>query len=268
MRREVGIERWGWKRGEAAGGREGNTREAGKWWEQYSEEWGWEMSGGSQKRWGKMNSWVRRFFPGVKFLVVRRCLGKKMFRDTDKRKYMWSRASWACAQFFYIVFQGSPIYTVFGVINFLKWPKNETMQILIGPAWSRNAGPAALACGAYRVLQVRVGEGGLKFWHWLMQNYFTWTLNSDVYKQLIGSFRDEKYGEISKVLATSEFFRSKSLFLGSESGFSFLFARTNSRGEKFLFSRLIQYIVAIISDILCCYERRTAERSVLWKAIH
>jgi hypothetical protein len=31
MRREVGIERWGWKRGEAAGGREGNTREAGKW---------------------------------------------------------------------------------------------------------------------------------------------------------------------------------------------------------------------------------------------
>ena len=53
-----------------------------------------------------------------------------------------------------LVLQGSPIYTVFSVFNFLQWPKNESMQILIGPAWSKNAGPAALACGAYRVLQV------------------------------------------------------------------------------------------------------------------
>ena len=52
---------------------------------------------------------------------------------------------------------GSPIYTVFGVFNFLRWPKNESMQILIGPAWSKNAGPAALACGAYRVVQISYG---------------------------------------------------------------------------------------------------------------
>jgi hypothetical protein len=30
------------------------------------------------------------------------------------------------------------------------------MQVLIGPAWSRNAGPAALACGTWQVLQVIV----------------------------------------------------------------------------------------------------------------
>ena len=54
----------------------------------------------------------------------------------------------------YFVLQGSPTYAVSGVYTFLQWPKNESMQILIGPLWSKNAGPAALACGAYHVLQV------------------------------------------------------------------------------------------------------------------
>ena len=46
------------------------------------------------------------------------------------------------------------MYTVLGVFSFLQWPKNESMQILIGPSWWRNAGPAALACGPWRVVQV------------------------------------------------------------------------------------------------------------------
>ncbi|CAB4034323.1 Hypothetical predicted protein, partial [Paramuricea clavata] len=52
---------------------------------------------------------------------------------------------------------GSPIYSILGVFNFLQWPKNESIQVLIGPAWSRNAGPAALACGTWRVLQISYG---------------------------------------------------------------------------------------------------------------
>ena len=56
-----------------------------------------------------------------------------------------------CIVFF---FKASPIYTNLGVFDFLKWPKNESMQVMIGPAWSRNAEASALACGAWRVVQV------------------------------------------------------------------------------------------------------------------
>ena len=44
--------------------------------------------------------------------------------------------------------------TILGVFKFLQWPKNESMQVLIGPAFSKNAGPAALACGQRGVIQV------------------------------------------------------------------------------------------------------------------
>ena len=56
---------------------------------------------------------------------------------------------------FVVFFKASPFYTTLGVLDFLKWPKNESMQVVIGPARARSIAASALACGAWRVVQVK-----------------------------------------------------------------------------------------------------------------
>ena len=51
-------------------------------------------------------------------------------------------------------FKGSPTYAKFAVNSLLKWPRNESIQVLIGPAWSQTALPAALTIAPWRVVQV------------------------------------------------------------------------------------------------------------------
>ncbi|XP_028407401.1 gamma-aminobutyric acid type B receptor subunit 2-like isoform X2 [Dendronephthya gigantea] len=69
----------------------------------------------------------------------------------------------------------SPIYTVLGVFGFLQWPKNESIQVMIGPAWSKNAGPAAIASASWNVLQISYGATSVElhndeYYHTLFTN--------------------------------------------------------------------------------------------------